>query len=52
MTTRRVRLDRLLGRRVLAANNRTIGRHEEFRAEPHCAGWIVTTYAIGTAGLW
>jgi hypothetical protein len=47
-----VRLDRLLGRLVLAANNRAVGRIEEFRAEQHGTGWIVTSYAIGTAGLW
>jgi hypothetical protein len=47
-----LRLDRLLGRRVLAANNRPIGRIEEFRAERQGTGWVVTAYAIGRAGLW
>jgi len=47
-----VRLDRLLGRRVLAANNRSIGRIEEFRAERRGTGWVVTAYVIGRAGLW
>jgi hypothetical protein len=47
-----VRLDRLLGRRVLAANNRSIGRIEEFRAERQGAGWVVVAYAIGRDGLW
>jgi hypothetical protein len=52
MSARRVRLDRLLGRAVLAANNRSIGRIEEFRAEARGTGWVVTGYAIGSAGLW
>jgi hypothetical protein len=52
MKESRVRLDRLLGRAVLAANNRSIGRIEEFRAEREGAGWVVTAYAIGSAGFW
>jgi hypothetical protein len=51
MTTA-VRLDRALGRRVLAANNHPIGRIEEFRAKRNGTGWIVTSYVIGSAGLW
>ena len=47
-----VRLDRLLGRHVLAANNRSIGRIEEFRAERRGDGWVVMAYVIGRAGLW
>lgn len=47
-----VRLDRLLGRRVLAGNNRAIGRIEEFRAERQGGGWVVVAYAIGAGGLW
>jgi len=47
-----VRLDRLLGRHVLAANNRSIGRIEEFRAERRGAGWVVMAYVIGRVGLW
>ena len=46
-----VRLDRLLGREVYAANNRRLGRLEEFRAKREGAAWIVTEYVIGTAGL-
>jgi hypothetical protein len=46
-----LRLDRLLGRRVLTANNRPIGRIEEFRAERRGEDWIVTEYVIGAAGL-
>jgi hypothetical protein len=47
-----VRLDRVLGRCVLAANNRSIGRIEEFRAERQGSGWVVVAYAIGRGGLW
>ena len=50
MTTT-VRLDRLLGREVHTANNRRLGRLEEFRAERRGADWIVTEYVIGAAGL-
>jgi hypothetical protein len=50
--TRTVALERLLGRRVLAANHRSIGRIEEFRAERHGSGWVVVAYAIGRGGLW
>lgn len=47
-----VRLDRLLGRRVLTANHRSIGRIEEVRAERRGADWLVMAYVIGRAGLW
>jgi hypothetical protein len=47
----KVRLDRLLGREVHTANNRRLGRLEEFRAERRGADWIVTEYVIGAAGL-
>jgi hypothetical protein len=46
-----LRLDRLLGREVHTANNRRLGRLEEFRAERHGAEWVVTEYVIGAAGL-
>jgi hypothetical protein len=46
-----VRLDRLLGREVHTANNRRLGRLEEFRAERRGTDWIVTEYIIGAAGL-
>ena len=46
-----VRLDRLLGRVVLAANNRPVGRLEEFRAEKHGDAYVITEYVIGAAGL-
>jgi hypothetical protein len=48
---RNVRLDRLLGREVHTANNRRLGRVEEFRAERRGEDWIVTEYIIGAAGL-
>ena len=52
MMAESVRLDRLLGRCVLAANNRSIGRIEEFRAERQGSDWVVVAYAIGGGGLW
>lgn len=48
---REVRLDRLLGRRVLAPNNQPIGRLEEFRVEKRGSGLVITEYVIGAAGL-
>jgi hypothetical protein len=46
-----LRLDRLLGRMVLTANNHKLGRVEEFRAERRGTQWVITEYIIGTAGL-
>jgi hypothetical protein len=46
-----LRIDRLLGRRVLAANGRPAGRLEEFRAEVRDRHCIVTEYVLGAAGL-
>jgi hypothetical protein len=46
-----VRLDRLLGREVLAGNNRPIGRLEEFRAEVRHGECVITEYVIGPAAL-
>jgi len=46
-----LRLDRLLGRRVLTKNHRPLGRLEEFRAERRGGGWVVREYVIGPAGL-
>jgi hypothetical protein len=48
---REVRLDRLLGRQVLARNNQSVGRLEEFHAERRGNGCVVVGYAIGVAGL-
>jgi hypothetical protein len=46
-----VRLDRMLGRPVLTGNNRSAGRVEEFRAEMHGTGCVITEVVIGQAGL-
>ncbi len=46
-----VRLDRALGRKVLAKNGRSIGRLEECCAETIGNEWVVTEYVIGSAGL-
>jgi hypothetical protein len=46
-----LRLDRLVGRMVMTANHRSLGRVEEIRAERHGAGCIVTAYVLGRAGL-
>jgi hypothetical protein len=48
---REVRLDRLLGRRVIAKNGRPAGRLEEFRAETRGQGCVITGFIIGAAGL-
>jgi hypothetical protein len=48
---REVRLDRLLGRQVMGANNRPVGRIEEFRAEARGTRYVVSEYAIGVGGL-
>lgn len=50
-TAREMRLDRILGRRVLTANNRSLGRVEEFRAEKRDSGYLIMEYVIGAAGL-
>jgi hypothetical protein len=46
-----IRLEHLLGREVHTANNRALGRLEEFRAEQRGREWIVTAYLIGASGL-
>ena len=46
-----LRLDRLLGRQVLARNGQPVGRLEEFRAQKHGRGCTITEYVIGSAGL-
>jgi len=48
---REVRLDRIIGREVLAGNNQTIGRLEECRATTTAQGLSVLEYVIGVAGL-
>jgi hypothetical protein len=52
MNTTELRLDRLLGRPVLAGNNqRCVGRLEEFRTETRGTECVITAYVIGLAGL-
>jgi hypothetical protein len=46
-----IRLDRVVGREVYAANGRRIGRLHEVRAERRASTWVVTEYVIGAAGL-
>lgn len=46
-----LRLDRLIGREVLTANNRRLGRLEDFRVEREGADWVVSECVIGAAGL-
>ena len=49
--THTLRLDRLIGRRVLTANNRPLGRLEECRVERRGSAWVVTEWVAGPAGL-
>jgi hypothetical protein len=46
-----LRLERLLGRRVLNTHNEPVGRIEEFRTDKHGTGFVVVEYVIGAAGL-
>lgn len=46
-----IRLDRLLGRRVLGRNNRSVGRLEEARADVRRGGPVIADFVIGAAGL-
>jgi hypothetical protein len=50
MTTN-LRLDRLIGRQVLTANNRSLGRLEECRVARRGSSWVLTEWLIGPAGL-
>ena len=49
--TGELRLDRLVGRRLLTANNQVIGRIEEFRADLRGTSCVITDYVIGVSGL-
>ena len=49
--TREVRLGSVLGRRVLAPNNQSVGHLEEFRVEKRGADLVITAYVIGVVGL-
>lgn len=44
-------LDRLLGRTVVAGNNRRIGRLEEFRSQQRGDYFYIVELVIGSAGL-
>ena len=46
-----MRLEQLLGRRVLDTRGRPERRVEEIRAERRDGEWIVREYVLGTAGL-
>jgi hypothetical protein len=48
---RELRVDRLLGRPVLAKNHQHVGRLEEFRVEKQGRDWAIVEYVIGAAGL-
>jgi hypothetical protein len=45
-------LDQLLGSTVVAGNNRSIGRLEEFRCEQRGDSFYIVELVIGSAGLW
>jgi hypothetical protein len=49
--SREVRLDALVGRQVVAENNRPVARLEEVRAEIHGKSCVITEFVLGTAGL-
>jgi hypothetical protein len=49
--SREIHLDQLLGRPVLAGNNQTIGRLEEFRLDDERNAPEIVEYVIGAAGL-
>jgi hypothetical protein len=49
--SREVRIDRLLGRKVLGLNNHPAGRLEEFRAELRGGDCVITEFVIGGGGL-
>jgi hypothetical protein len=51
MTANEIYADTLLGREVLARNNRPIGRIEEFHAEQHGDYFDIVAFVIGSAGL-
>lgn len=48
---RELRLDSLIGREVLGANNRRVGLLEEVRAERRGSGCVISGFVLGTAGL-
>lgn len=51
MGTREVRLEELLGRRVVSAAGRPIGRIDDLRARPHGDEYLVHEVLLGELGL-
>jgi hypothetical protein len=51
MTRHEVYADALLGRKVVALDNRPVGRIEELHAEQHGDYFDVVEFVIGSAGL-
>ncbi len=51
MATGELKLDQLLGRRVLDPSGKPVGRLEEARAERRGDDWVVTEYLIGGGAL-
>jgi hypothetical protein len=51
MTDEELYLDELLGRMVVAGNNRPVGRIEEFHAEQRGDYFMIVEFVIGAAGL-
>lgn len=51
MNTDELYLDQLLGRTVVAGNNRRVGRLEEFRSEQRGDYFYIVEFVIGAAGL-
>lgn len=46
-----LRIEELMGRQVLSANNHPVGRIEEFRAQRRGQGCVSTALIVGMAGL-
>ena len=51
MKKEEIYLDQLLGRTVLAGNNRPVGRLEEFHSEQRGDYFHIVEFVIGSAGL-
>jgi sporulation protein YlmC with PRC-barrel domain len=49
--TREVRIEALLGRKLLGPDGHHVGRIEEIRARRQGSGWVSTEIIIGTLGL-
>jgi hypothetical protein len=49
--SRELRVERLLGRSVVDAHGRRVGRIEEVQAEREGAEWVVRRYVLGLDGL-